>query len=291
MNTFSTGIIQKYIDEKKLMMPLWIAYPYYSQYSMAWRMGSGDEYASQFFDWFSQFSAEDQELYQKLFPTPVGWYGWWSDDMVDDPTFYNKGKLFTGYWEPTGKNEYSTDWLNHKLQEETPIQIFICDSDVTSSMLPSGWVERSFIAPARDPERTFYSVMEFVLECMSLYFDDVTLNKLIYQVYDNPDNWNELKHKIFLYNDEEWNRILPGLLSLGFYYQITQNEELRGIVLRSHDKNAYVVSDDKDSFLCGTLSEDKSRVDGKNLIGFSFMNARDEIYKIYKNVGLCVDSD
>lgn len=291
MSNYVTGTIQKYIEEKKLMEPLWIAYPLYCQYSMAWRMGVGEEYADKFREWFSKFSDEDKEVYRKLFPTPIGWYGWWYDEVEEDPTFYSKGDLFTGYWEPTGSNTYTADWLNHKLQEKDSVNVVTCTNDATSRVLPSGWAQRRFEAPADDPETIFYSVMEYVLKCKSLYFGDGSLDKLISSVYKDPDSWGELKHEIQLYTDQEWERILPGLLATGFYYQITQNKELLNIVLRSCDSNVYLITDAKDGLLCGYIAEDEPKIIGKNLLGFALMNARDEIYKIYANVELCVNFD
>ena len=289
MNNYVEGKLQVLIEKKELMKPLWIVFPEYCQYSMAWRMGGGEDYADKFRKWFSQFSAEEKEVYRNLFPTPVGWYGWWSDadDFVEDPTFYSKGDLFTGDWRPTGRNIYTAEWLNNKLRENTSVNIITCENSATSRMLPSGWGKTRFCAPAGEPESTFFSVMEFVLECQSLYFSDELLSELIYRAFDEPEEWSVLNLKIQSYTDEEWEALLPGLLAIGFYYQISQDEKLLKYVLASHDTNVYVVNDPKDRLLCGCLAKDKSMLDGKNLLGFALMNARDEIYKIYENVGLC----
>lgn len=56
------------MQEKKLMPPLWIAYPYMERYSIGWRMGSGEEYRYNIYDWFKTLSPSEQNEYMELFP-------------------------------------------------------------------------------------------------------------------------------------------------------------------------------------------------------------------------------
>ena len=289
MSDLATGSIKKLIKERRLMPPLWMAYPNVCQYSMNWRMGSGEGYADRFREWLHSFSEEDRAVLRKMFPTPVGWCGWWLpvEEFVDDPTFYEKGKLFTGYWEPTGQNKYCADWLNQRLREGEALNTVSYPSDAASGVLATGWLRKRFDAPAGDPEMSFYSVMGYVLRCQSLYFDDSTPSDVYFDVTDKPERWRSLMPRVESITDAEWERILPGLLSLGFYYQITQNKELLDVALSSRDTSVYIVDDPDDRIFCGRRSEDGYRLAGQNRLGFALMNAREEVYKIYKNAWAC----
>ena len=60
MSDLATGSIKKLIEERRLMPPLWMAYPNVCQYSMNWRMGRGEVYADRFREWLHSFSEEDR---------------------------------------------------------------------------------------------------------------------------------------------------------------------------------------------------------------------------------------
>lgn len=47
--------------DKKYMAPLWIKYPEISESSIGWRMGYGEAYAEEFYDWFYALSKEEKK--------------------------------------------------------------------------------------------------------------------------------------------------------------------------------------------------------------------------------------
>jgi predicted NAD-dependent protein-ADP-ribosyltransferase YbiA (DUF1768 family) len=208
------------------------------------------------------------------------------DEFEEDPTFYSKGDLFTGYWEPTGSTRYNMQWLREQLQVNPHLELYFPFTDQASRTLASGWARVPFDAPAEEVADRFETVLDYVLRCKALFFDEKELNRLINIVYYEPEHWDELKEKIHLYTDDEWKRILPGLLSLGFYYQISQYDQLVQITLASED-DVIVVQDDKDHLLGCSISDDRKTIEGENLLGFALMNARTEIRKIFQNAHLC----
>lgn len=78
------------MQEKKLMPPLWIAYPYMERYSIGWRMGSGEEYRYNIYDWFKTLSPSEQNEYMELFPEPKSWCGFWDEFLERD---YDESRL------------------------------------------------------------------------------------------------------------------------------------------------------------------------------------------------------
>ncbi len=74
----------KLCKKKKLMPPLWIAYPYMERYSIGWRMGSGEEYRYNIYDWFKTLSPSEQNEYVELFPEPKSWCEFWDEFLERD---------------------------------------------------------------------------------------------------------------------------------------------------------------------------------------------------------------
>jgi hypothetical protein len=55
------------------MKPPWSVFPNIPAGSMAWRMGMGEDYYNQFYRWFSNLSAIEQDNYALANPPPSGW--------------------------------------------------------------------------------------------------------------------------------------------------------------------------------------------------------------------------
>jgi hypothetical protein len=66
------------------MLPLWLQFPDLPRYSIGWRMGSGEEYAWKFSDWWDKLSVAAQQEYEQRYPEPVGWSGWYRDEDLDE---------------------------------------------------------------------------------------------------------------------------------------------------------------------------------------------------------------
>ncbi|MGI4863496.1 MAG: hypothetical protein ACRYFZ_06200 [Janthinobacterium lividum] len=69
-------------NEKELLnalLPLWLAFPAIPRYSIGWRMGEGDSYSWEFSKWWKKLSPAAQQEYQKLYPEPIGWRGWYAE--------------------------------------------------------------------------------------------------------------------------------------------------------------------------------------------------------------------
>ncbi len=74
--------IEKELHEAKL--PLWLAFPDIPRYSIGWRMGEGEGYAWDFHQWWQTLSSAAQQEYQKRYPEPAGWRGWYADEDWDE---------------------------------------------------------------------------------------------------------------------------------------------------------------------------------------------------------------
>ena len=73
--------------EKELFdarLPLWLWAPDIPRYSIGWRMGEGDSYSWEFSKWWETLSPAAQQEYQKRYPEPVGWRGWYVEEDWDE---------------------------------------------------------------------------------------------------------------------------------------------------------------------------------------------------------------
>lgn len=76
------------LEEKKLLPPPWLAYPEIERYSIGWRMGYGESYIIKWGDWYDNLPEKEAEEYQKLFPEPVTWRGYWDEDVEEEEDEY-----------------------------------------------------------------------------------------------------------------------------------------------------------------------------------------------------------
>ncbi len=64
--------VQKHSKDPDLVLAPWIAFPLISQNDLFWRMGLGEEYLTQWAEFYLQ---SDREYYRKVFPENKDWEG------------------------------------------------------------------------------------------------------------------------------------------------------------------------------------------------------------------------
>ena len=65
---------------KNPMPPIWIMYPHITQFSIGWRMGSGEDYKCNFWDWLNTLTENEQKKYQEMFPPPKNWREYYNSE-------------------------------------------------------------------------------------------------------------------------------------------------------------------------------------------------------------------
>ena len=68
--------VLQYDDESRALPP-WSAYPEIPRYSIGWRMGGGEAYWVEFWDWYHTLSSEEQSAYRAEYPEPEDWDGYY----------------------------------------------------------------------------------------------------------------------------------------------------------------------------------------------------------------------
>ena len=87
-------------DHTGEMLPVWLKYPEIPQGSIGWRMGYGEAYSSEFYDWYGKLTKEEQAAYDQKYPEPVCWSNSeWNIKRHDTFWIYN--------WQQQCVNRYS----------------------------------------------------------------------------------------------------------------------------------------------------------------------------------------
>lgn len=66
------------------MEPPWLRHPDIPAGSIGWRMGRGEEYYDQFYQWFSALPAGEQAAFRRKYAEPRGWKGFY-ETIIQNP--------------------------------------------------------------------------------------------------------------------------------------------------------------------------------------------------------------
>lgn len=288
------------MTDKKLMPPLWMAYPYISRYSIGWRMGSGEDYAYKFWDWFDTLSKNEQKEYIKLFPEPKRWNKFWENSANEDYNYEEEQEemefancdLFVNYWQKGGKAKFDVEWLKkeHDSGKEIKYEFFwghrpSPDNTITKSCL-SQWWQTDF---CEDTDK--YCCMEqYMMSAKAKLFGDTKINQQI-MACSEPNKIKALGRKVHNFDEKIWDKVKYSIVLNGNYLKFTQNRKLMEFLLGTGDK-ILVEASPYDRIWGIQMSAADERVknpnewQGKNLLGFALTEVREEIRRVYANEGL-----
>ncbi|EMS72087.1 NADAR family protein [Ruminiclostridium cellobioparum] len=272
-------------DINNPMAPLWFMYPHIGRYSIGWRMGYGENFAYEFGNWYSSLSKEEQKQYQDMFPTPVGWHGWYEEEYTNED-YYDDDYLL---WNKDGKMTYTLDSLCDKYKRDIDIEyVFFWghqpskDGSITKSCF-SQWWKSDFIINIDK-----YCCMEqYMMAEKARLFQDTEVLKKIMDSTD-PKQIKELGRKVKNFKDDIWEKKRYSIILNGNYAKFTQNEDIKQFLLQTKNKVLVEASPYDKIWGIGMIADDEKVENpfewkGQNLLGFALMEVRDEIARIYKN--------
>lgn len=276
---------------KKIMLPLWLAYPEIERYSIGWRMGSGEDYAGQFFDWLDTLSPEEQAEYQVLFPEPVTWKGWWKNE--DNSDVLEHGEFFISLWQPEGIPKYSL--FQFQQEEISSKKQDLClfwkaqlskDGSITKGCF-SQWYMSAFWSIVHN----FCCMEQFMMAQKAELFGDKESLQQILECKD-PRQIKALGQKVRSFDQTLWDKAKYSIVLNGNWCKFSQNRQLRDFLLSTGD-SVLAEASPYDRIWGIGLSADSPDAQnplkwrGKNLLGFALMEVRDEIRRITQNESLC----
>ena len=279
------------LKDKKIMPPLWLAFPELERHSIGWRMGYGEGYRYRLGDWMKALSEEERKEYQELFPEPVTWKGWWEKE--DTCEVLAQGDFRMPLWRPEGIPKYTRFWLTQEAAYDK--QHVFClfwghrpsrDGSITQSCLSQWWM-----GEFRSVARKYCCMEQFMMEKKAQLFGDETIRKQILEG-QTPDQFKALGRKVQGFDQELWDRAKYSIVLNGNWCKFSQDRRLKAFFFSSGD-SILVEASPYDTIWGIGLSADSPdarnpwKWRGQNLLGFALMEVRDELRRVTQNEGLC----
>lgn len=264
--------------DKKYMAPLWIKYPEISESSIGWRMGYGEVYAEEFYDWFYALSKEEKKEFEEKFPKPL----LWNIMMYEICTYNNyhirKWKKIRGY---------SVDTLieERKAGLERPIICFWGHRNRGRSVGKecfSQWYKADF----RVNHLRYCCMEQYMMAEKARIFGDEEIAK---QIMDETmqDKIKGLGRKVKNFDENIWNEVKYHIVLTGNYYKFSQNKQLRQVLLSTGESILVEASPLDMIWGIGIDANNENayhpeKWNGSNLLGFALTEVREEIKRIRK---------
>ena len=277
--------------DKKIMAPLWIAYPEYDRYSAGWRSGTGQQYKEKFTHWYASLDEEEKACYQQLFPRPVIWSGYWENKDTCD--IVCAGSMAIEKWSSDMRPAYTPENIMNSISSGEKVEFHpfyghkpSADSTVTDSCLSQWWMcDFTFLG------KKFCCMEQFMMAHKAMAFGDKEMLIEIMAETD-PKEMKALGRRVRNFDSGVWSRIGYTIVLNGNYYKFSQNPELMDFLLSTGDK-IIVEASPRDKIWgigMGKNNPDAHNPDkwrGRNLLGFALTEVRDEIRRVWRNAYLC----
>lgn len=260
--------------------PLWLMYPTIPRFSVRWRMGYGEAYASLFNDWYIELSPDEQQKYQTMFPAPHSWREYYADvcKEVKDESFFRDGISF---WQPDGVPKYSLEQLKTEVGTRNTFKYLFFwghhpKKEIDKSCFSQWWTS-SFQIDIHD-----YCCMEqYMMAEKARLFEDNEIRKQILNESD-PKAIKALGRKVCNFDPVIWDKYKYSIVLNGNYAKFIQNEELLRFLLNTGDKILVEASPYDKVWGIGMQESDPRTLDpsawkGDNLLGFALTEVREEL--------------
>ncbi len=282
------------LEEKKLLPPPWLAYPEIERYSIGWRMGYGESYIIKWGDWYNNLPEKEAEEYQKLFPEPVTWRGYWDEDVEEEEDeYYEKGDFWIDFWQKGGKPKYSLVQIQKEYSKGKKMDFIMFWGAHASSekRITKGCLSQWWKADFWSANHTYGCMEQFMMAKKAELFQD---KEVLQQILDckDPRKIKALGRKVKNFKESIWDKVKYSVVLNGNYMKFSQNPVLKQFLLSTGDC-ILVEASPYDGIWGIQMSESEENVKnpkewrGKNLLGFALMEVRDELKRVCQNENLC----
>ena len=281
------------LQNKKIMPPLWLAFPEFERYSIGWRMGYGEDYAYRFYDWLNTLSSEEQVEYRALFPEPVTWKGFWDDEDICE--MLKHGDFCVDLWQPEGKPKYTRQWLEKEFAAGRKRELCLFwghqpaqDETLTKSCLSQWWMKDFY--PIGN-SNSYLCMEQYMMAEKAELFGDQRIREQILKCND-PKQIKALGRKVQGFDQKIWDRFKYPIVLSGNWCKFSQNRPLREFLLSTGD-SVLVEASPYDNIWGIRLpasapeAQEPHKWRGQNLLGFALMEVRDELRRVTQNEPLC----
>ncbi|MDR0567615.1 MAG: NADAR family protein [Spirochaetaceae bacterium] len=270
---------------KEPMPPLWIMYPHISRFSIGWRMGYGEGYKNDFWQWFDSLASHEQMQYKEMFPAPKVWRGIYNenDDFGNYEDFYYEG---IDVWNKDGARQYSREKLTDEYDAQKALEFVFFwkpqNNAVNESCLGQ-WRASEFTVNTGE----YCCAEQYMMAEKARLFKDEEIRGEIMSSAD-PKAMKALGKKVKNFDQAVWDKVNYAVVLNGNYHKFSQNKAMREYLLSTGNK-VLVEASPLDSIWGIGLGRENEKARnpetwrGKNLLGFALMEVRDEIRRVYKH--------
>lgn len=266
----------------KVMAPLWLMYPHIPQGSIGWRMGYGENYADAFYSWFYGLSQEEKADYERRFPKPICW------DLTES-RLLRREKFWIYKWRQDGRPAYSFDMIYE--EEEAGISrdpiFFWGHRPSRSGYVGKECFSQWYPADFNVGHITYCCMEQYMMSKKALLFGDEETNRRIMESKE-PGKIKELGRGVRGFKEEIWESFRLPIVLTGNYYKFSQLPALRAALLGTGE--SLLVEASPYDALWG-IGMDAAKASacpvrcwpGANLLGFSLMEVRDELDRLWRH--------
>lgn len=288
------------------MPPEWMMYPHIPLGSIGWRMGYGEEYSIEHYDWFNSLNKENQKKYNEMFPKPAIWN--------QDNSYFRHNDYFGYFWRKDGKPEYSlsdliADLDSKKIQKNDLNSKKIQTNDLDSKQINLNDLDFVFFwehlpldidgelietclcqwydLPFKVGNIEYGTMEQYMMDQKAKVFGDCEIQEKIMDSVD-PETAKRLGREVKGFNRAIWDKVKYTIVLTGNYYKFAENKPLRDYLLSTSNKiiveaspydNIWGIAISKDE----EIAKNPYKWKGKNLLGFALMELRNELKRVYKN--------
>ena len=277
------------------MPPLWMIYPHIHPYSIGWRMGYGEGYKLDFFDWFNPLSIDDKEKYKSMFPPPVlSWKDWYDWPEINPNQhlwgyFPKDVDACVYFWNENGEPKYSREWLMKQNASKVEFAFFWQPGSIEHEPYCcfGQWQYSEFIEEELASIKQLICAEQYMMASKAWIFGDEEIKKEILETRD-PKQMKSLGRKVRNFDAQIWDKTRHSIVLNGNYHKFAQNKDMRDILLDTGDKILVEASPMDTIWGIGLGANNPKATDpaswrGSNLLGFALMEVRDEIRRVYQN--------
>ncbi|MDE7030825.1 MAG: NADAR family protein [Lachnospiraceae bacterium] len=276
-------------EHPKMMLPLWLACPKIARYSIGWRMGYGEDYAFKWHNWYQSLPAKEQAAYQKLFPEPPTWKGFWNN--TDDCVLYRRGDFRVHFWDRDGSGapKYSLDQIrqDYTAGKRLTYCMFWKTQPASDTTLTRGCLSQWYTSPFYADTVSYCSMEQYMMSHKAELFGDKEMKQQILSSSD-PKKIKALGQKVRNFDEAIWGNVKYSIILNGNYLKFLQSPRLKHFLLQTGDK-ILVEASPYDGVWGIKMAESDEAVQnplnwrGQNLLGFALMEVRDALREICRN--------
>lgn len=273
----------------KILPPLWLMYPYISQFSIGWRMGIGESYAYTLGEWVETLTKEQYEIYQQHFPCPKTWYPMNEQTLeIDWSLEYTYKEYCCKLWREGGEPEYTKSSIEQEIG--TGIlkdAVFFWKPGIPEDGLnptDATCLGQWSVSPFCVDTNQYDCAEQYMMAEKARLFGDDEIEKAIMCSKD-PKQIKALGRKVKNFDETIWQQICHTIVLTGNYYKFLQNPSMLQYLLSTENKVLVEASPLDRIWGIGLGAENHAAQNpvqwrGKNMLGFALMEVRDELRRV-----------